>query len=86
MIFEYRPLTLVESAQLLQPWKMPQKSLVLAFDLYYTENAQIYYAYLRKIKEYHGKLSLVSLFNGISTFVGYLMPKPFSQKNSSGTI
>ena len=25
-------------------------------------------------------------FNGISTFVGYLMPKPFSQKNSSGTI
>ena len=30
--------------------------------------------------------SLVSLFNGISTFVGYLMPKPLSQKNSSGTI
>ena len=29
---------------------------------------------------------LVSLFNGISTFVGYLMPKPFSEKNSSGTI
>ena len=28
---------------------------------------------------------LVSLFNGISTFVGYLMPKP-SFKNSSGTI
>ena len=26
------------------------------------------------------------LFNGISTFVGYLMPKPFSKKNSSGTI
>ena len=25
-------------------------------------------------------------FNGISTFSGYLMPKPFSQKNSSGTI
>ena len=25
-------------------------------------------------------------FNGISTFVGYLMPKPFSKKNSSGTI
>ena len=23
-------------------------------------------------------VSLVSLFNGISTFVGYLMPKPFS--------
>ena len=31
-------------------------------------------------------LSLVSLFNGISTVVGYLMPKPFSKKNSSGTI
>ena len=29
---------------------------------------------------------LVSFFNGISTFVGYLMPKPFSTKNSSGTI
>ena len=28
---------------------------------------------------------LVFLFNGISTFVGYLMPKPFSKKNS-GTI
>ena len=29
---------------------------------------------------------LVSLFNGISTFVGYLMPKPFSEKNSGGAI
>ena len=29
---------------------------------------------------------LAPLFNGISTFVGYLMPKPFSKKNSSGTI
>ena len=28
----------------------------------------------------------VPLFIGISTFAGYLMPKPFSQKNSSGTI
>ena len=28
----------------------------------------------------------VSLFNGISTFVGYLMSKLFSEKNSSGTI
>ena len=28
----------------------------------------------------------VSLFYGISTFIGYLMPKPFSLKNSSGTI
>ena len=33
------------------------------------------------------KNCLVWLFNGISTFVGYLMPKSFSeQKNSSGTI
>ena len=30
--------------------------------------------------------SEVSLFNGLSTFVGYLIPKPFSQKNSRGTI
>ena len=29
---------------------------------------------------------LVSLFNGISTFQGYLMTDPFSSKNSSGTI
>ena len=29
---------------------------------------------------------LVSLFNGISTFVGYLMPKPFSEKNSNSAI
>ena len=29
---------------------------------------------------------LVSLFNGISTFVGYLMLKLFSLKNSSDTI
>ena len=29
---------------------------------------------------------LVSLFNGISTFVGYLMPKVFSKKNNSCTI
>ena len=29
---------------------------------------------------------LVSLFNGISTIVCYLMPKPFFEKNSCGTI
>ena len=28
----------------------------------------------------------VSSFNGISAFVGYLMPKPSVYKNSSGTI
>ena len=31
-------------------------------------------------------LGLVSLFNGISNFVDYLMPKLFSEKNSSDTI
>ena len=29
---------------------------------------------------------LVSSFNGTSTFVGYLMAKPFSYKNSIGII
>ena len=29
---------------------------------------------------------MVSLFNGILTFVGYLMPKPPLNKDSSGTI
>ena len=29
---------------------------------------------------------LVSLFNVITTFVGYLMPKPSFKKNNSGTI
>ena len=29
---------------------------------------------------------ILSLFNGVSIFVGYLMPMPFSEKNSSGTI
>ena len=29
---------------------------------------------------------LVSLFNGITIFVGYLMQKPFLWKNSRGTI
>ena len=32
------------------------------------------------------RFGLVSLFNGISTFIGYSMPNPFSKKNSSGTI
>ena len=31
-------------------------------------------------------LGLVSLFNGISTFIGYLMLKPSIYKNSIGTI
>ena len=29
---------------------------------------------------------LVSLFNGISTFLGYLIPKPSFKKNSCGII
>ena len=32
------------------------------------------------------RFGLVSLFNGISTFVGYLTPMPFFCKNSRGTI
>ena len=31
-------------------------------------------------------IGLVSLFNGISTFVGYLMPKLSFKKTSSDTI
>ena len=31
-------------------------------------------------------IGLVSLFTGISAFVGYLMPKSFSENNTSGTI
>ena len=30
--------------------------------------------------------ALVSLFNGISTLIGYLIPKPYLQKNRSITI
>ena len=40
----------------------------------------------KPISTHDFRVGLVSLFNGISTFVGYLMPKPFSKKNSSGTI
>ena len=32
------------------------------------------------------RFGLISLFNGISTFVGYLMPKLFFLKNSCGTV
>ena len=40
------------------------------------------------VKSYQHRFGsgLVSLFNGIPTFVGYLMPKPSSYKNGSGTI
>ena len=40
----------------------------------------------RERESQENPFGLVSLFNGISTLVGYLMTKPFSKKNSSGTI
>ena len=43
-------------------------------------------AKLLKIISYHYRFGAVSLFNGISTFVGYLTPKLFSLKNSCSTI
>ena len=49
--------------------------------------------YIYKCSNYYGTevvvfifISLVSLFNGISTFVGYLMPKPSLLKNSTDSI
>ena len=36
--------------------------------------------------ETNKQLGLVGLFNGISTFVDYLIPKSSLQKNSSDTI
>ena len=46
-----------------------------------------------KIQRWSGRASLfidffgfIYLFNHMSTFVGYLMPKPFFYKNCSGTI
>ena len=43
-------------------------------------------ASLYKPKYWFGLVWFGFFFNGISTFVGYLMQKPFSKKNSSGTI
>ena len=37
-------------------------------------------------RESGGRFGLVSMFNGILTFVGYLMPKPSFKKNGSYTI
>ena len=39
-----------------------------------------------KSKENLSLFSLISLFNGIYIFMGYLMPKPFLLKNSISTI
>ena len=41
---------------------------------------------MNNFHEFKNLFGLVSLFNGISTFVGYLLPKPFSEKNGSDTI
>ena len=69
----------------------PSSTMGLQYENIIEPSAEI----LRKTTENSEKLScsldffwfgLVSLFNGISTFVGYLMPNPFSKKNSSGTI
>ena len=46
----------------------------------------IYSAFLNRNSMRGISFRLVSLFNGISTFAVYLMPKPFSWKNSCGTI
>ena len=46
----------------------------------------VYYFQIWNQKEPSIIISLISLFNDISTFVGYLMPKPFSKKDSSGTV
>ena len=53
--------------------------LVLKYEYQrYNTNEFIYSHYLN--------LARFLLFNGISTLVNYLMPKPSLQKNSSGTI
>ena len=41
---------------------------------------------VKRIEDLEIRLLSFFVFNGISTFVGYLMPKPFSNNNSSGTI
>ena len=45
------------------------------------ENQTMMYRHFKEIR-----FGLVSFFNGISSFVGYLMPKPSFLKNRSGTI
>ena len=54
----------------------------MEYFLHYLDPAKLNFCIL--LNGYYGLM--VSLFNGISTVVGYLMPKPFSEKNSSGTI
>ena len=52
----------------------------LRFELAYIDMA------IQYVNHADMKFGLVSLFNSILTFVGYLIPKLFSKKNSSGTI
>ena len=68
---------------------------VAVFISYYDNNYTIVFAHNIYVCVYvcvcvcvcvHIWFGLVSLFNGISTFVGYLMPNLFFEKNSSGTI
>ena len=47
----------------------------IEFDNLHTIGVLYQILYIVKTPQLFG---LVSLFNGISTFVGYLMPKPFS--------
>ena len=51
-----------------------------------SQNAFVKYTGEKNLSLSQMEDGLVSLFNGIWTFVGYLMPKLFSKKNSSGTI
>ena len=45
-------------------------------DIIIKHKEQEYYSYFtRRSSKYLENIGLVSLFNGISTFVGYLMPK-----------
>ena len=60
--------------------KSPQVSRILLSILADPNNAVVWIISTRRL------ISKVSLFNGIPTFVGYLMPKLFFLKNSSGTI
>ena len=52
----------------------------------YAKEQQMLVVWDRNGRANHISDGLVSFFNGISTSVGYLLPKPPFSKNSSGTI
>ena len=54
-------------------------SLNLSLSITHTRSYSIHFLKMSQV-------GLVWLFNGTSTFAGYLMPKPFFKKNSSCTI